>query len=129
MRQFNSKQLSEWASRFQSDRILNPNNTICPTPLGTDLLGRPALFDSLVTQSAGCNLALDRVAMETAHRPAAFGSIQLAPFEPCQIPPTPAVPAGADVWDELASVRALEREIQARDIARRVRERAAFSGM
>ncbi len=60
---------SGWANRMQSDRILNPNNMVCPLWSGFDSAGRPACWDSYNTKTAGCNSAADRVVVENSLRP------------------------------------------------------------
>lgn len=60
-----------------SDRFLNPNNMVCPPRAGVDTLGRPAGEYSIRTTSAGCNSALERVAVEDYQRPSAFSSVSL----------------------------------------------------
>lgn len=58
-----------WASRMESDRFLNPSLMVCPPWNGMDNAGRNVCVDSYVTKTAGCNSALDRVAVENAQRP------------------------------------------------------------
>jgi hypothetical protein len=58
-----------WANRIQSDRFLNPDNMLCPIWNGMDTAGRQVCPDSFVTKRAGCNSALDRVAVENNLRP------------------------------------------------------------
>jgi hypothetical protein len=53
-----------WADKIQSDRFFNPNLMVCPTWQGVDNLGREVCPDSFYTKDAGCNSALDRVAIE-----------------------------------------------------------------
>jgi hypothetical protein len=60
---------SGWANRMQSDRFLNSNNMVCPVWTGFDGAGRPACLDSYNTKTAGCNSAVDRVAVENFLRP------------------------------------------------------------
>lgn len=69
-----------WANRFQSDRVLNPNNMICPPWTGKDSLGRSSVEDSYYTKSAGCNSALDRVAVENNQRPKYFDQVTLGTY-------------------------------------------------
>lgn len=58
-----------YATKFQSDRFLNPNNMVCPAWNGYDSAGRPVAPDSFMTKSAGCNSAQDRVSVENYQRP------------------------------------------------------------
>lgn len=53
-----------YADKINSDRVLNPNNMLCPLWNGLDVAGRPVCPDSFYTKSAGCNSALDRVVVE-----------------------------------------------------------------
>jgi len=69
---------TDWAARYQTDRILNPNNMICPIRNYIDPLGRSADHYSLNTTSAGCNSALDRVNIEDSQRPSHFSSASLS---------------------------------------------------
>lgn len=69
-----------WASRMQSDRTLNPNKMVCPVPLTKDTMGRSADFDSLITKTAGCNNASDRVIVEDGQRPSSFSMVGLSNY-------------------------------------------------
>jgi hypothetical protein len=69
-----------WADRFQSDRILNSNEMICPIPNNVDIFGRNADPNSFVNKTAGCHSALDRVQIEDDQRPKAFSDIYLNPM-------------------------------------------------
>lgn len=53
-----------WATKVESDRFLNPNAMVCPIWNGKDVAGRYVNPDSFYTKRAGCNSALDRVAVE-----------------------------------------------------------------
>lgn len=55
-----------YASNIESQRVLNPNYMSCPIWGGFDSAGRLVCPDSFYTKSAGCNSALDRVAVENA---------------------------------------------------------------
>jgi hypothetical protein len=57
------------AIRAESDRFLNSENTICIPWNGYDLTGRAVNADTFRTKMPGCNLALDRVAVESFLRP------------------------------------------------------------
>lgn len=58
-----------WASRLQSDRFLNPNNTLCIAWNGYDNLGRKVSPDTFTTKRAGCNSSEDRIMVENSLRP------------------------------------------------------------
>jgi hypothetical protein len=58
-----------WASRIQSDRFENPDLLVCPVWSGFDLTNRAVCMDTFPTKSAGCNSALDRIAVENYLRP------------------------------------------------------------
>ena len=67
-----------WADKIASDRFLNPDNMVCPIWNGMDTSGRPVCPDSFVTKRAGCNSALDRVAVENSvSRPQYFEYLTL----------------------------------------------------
>ena len=67
-----------WASRNQSDRFQDPNLMVCPTWNHMDNAGRLVCANSFYTKRAGCNSALDRVAVEnTVSRPQYMEYIQL----------------------------------------------------
>jgi hypothetical protein len=68
-----------WADKFHSDRVLNPNEMICPVPLNTELLGRDADPNSRLTKAPGCNSALDRVNIENKQRSSLVNSASLDP--------------------------------------------------
>lgn len=53
-----------YANKTASDRFLNPNLMVCPIWGGRDLKGRKVCADSFNTKRAGCNSAMDRVAVE-----------------------------------------------------------------
>ena len=58
-----------YANRLQSDRFENPDTMVCPVWNGLDQYGRVVCYDSYVTKTAGCESALDRVAVENYLRP------------------------------------------------------------
>jgi len=58
-----------YANKLQSDRTENPNAVMCPMWDGRDTYGRAVCGDSYYTKNAGCNSALDRVAVENFLRP------------------------------------------------------------
>lgn len=58
-----------WANRIQSDRFENVELMVCPVWSGFDTTNRAVCVDSFYTKSAGCNSALDRVAVENFLRP------------------------------------------------------------
>lgn len=58
-----------WASKLASDRFMNPNVMMCPAWNGSDTSGRPVCADSYWTKRAGCNSAVDRLAVENELRP------------------------------------------------------------
>jgi hypothetical protein len=58
-----------WASRMQSDRILNPNSALCPVSNEIDLMGRSSNTSALITTNAGCNSATERTEIENQQRP------------------------------------------------------------
>lgn len=58
-----------WADRIQSDRFLNPDNMVCIPWGGFNSTGQSVCPDSFYTKTAGCNSALDRVAVENNLRP------------------------------------------------------------
>lgn len=67
-----------WANRNQSDRFQDPNLMVCPTWNHMDNAGRLVCADSFYTKRAGCNSALDRVAVENnVTRPHYMEFIQL----------------------------------------------------
>jgi len=57
------------AKRIQSDRFLNPHNLICVPWNGLNNKGQEVCPDSQWTKTAGCDSALDRVAVENSQRP------------------------------------------------------------
>jgi hypothetical protein len=67
-----------WASRFSSDRFLNPGLMVCPPKTYYDSMGRPADHYSLITTTAGCNSATERVNVEDDQRPSSFTSASLS---------------------------------------------------
>lgn len=67
-----------YANKIQSDRFLNPMNMVCPAWNGTNLKGQKVCPDSFYTKRAGCNSALDRVAVENNLRPQYFDLITLS---------------------------------------------------
>ena len=67
-----------WANRNQSDRFQDPNLMVCPTWNHMDNAGRLVCANSFYTKRAGCNSAMDRVAVEnTVTRPQYMEYIQL----------------------------------------------------
>jgi len=67
-----------WANRNQSDRFQDPNLMVCPTWNHMDNTGRLVCANSFYTKRAGCNSALDRVAVENSvSRPQYMEYIQL----------------------------------------------------
>lgn len=58
-----------WASRFQSDRFLNPNQAVCPLSMNRDTAGRAGDEYSLTREIPGCTSAMDRIQVENAQRP------------------------------------------------------------
>jgi len=67
-----------WANRNQSDRFQDPNLMVCPTWNHMDNAGRLVCANSFYTKRAGCNSALDRVAIENSvSRPQYMEYIQL----------------------------------------------------
>lgn len=68
------------ASRIESDRFLNPNNMVCIPWNGQNSKGQTVCSDSFYTKRAGCNSALDRVAVESMLRPdyAAYINLNMA---------------------------------------------------
>lgn len=58
-----------YQEKIQSDRFLNPRNSVCPVWNGLDTAGRVACKDSFYTKREGCNSALDRVGVENVLRP------------------------------------------------------------
>ena len=58
-----------YSERINSDRFLNPKNTVCPVWNQLDAAGRVACADSFWTKSPGCNSARDRVNVENVLRP------------------------------------------------------------
>lgn len=66
-----------WAQRFQSDRIFNANEMLCPPRIYVDNMGRQSEHYALDTTTAGCNSATDRVYVEDAQRPSNFTSATL----------------------------------------------------
>lgn len=67
-----------WANRNQSDRFQDPNLMVCPTWNHMDNVGRLVCANSYYTKRAGCNSAMDRVAVEnTVSRPQYMEYIQL----------------------------------------------------
>lgn len=63
---------TDWATRYYSDRFLNSNEMVCPTRLTFDSNGRAADHYSLVTTSAGCTSANERILVEDDQRPKLF---------------------------------------------------------
>lgn len=68
---------TSYSDRMYSDRLLSPENVICPTHTGLDTVGRPVCMDSLHTKTAGCHSPLDRVHVENVHRPRYFEYVGL----------------------------------------------------
>jgi len=66
-----------WADRYFSDRFLNANELVCPPYNPRDGLGRDANSNSLITTSAGCNSAVERVTVEGDLRPKYYGNASL----------------------------------------------------
>ncbi len=60
---------SGWATKLYSDRLLNPNQMLCPVWNQVDTSGRPVCADSYYTKTPGCNSAGDRVNVENDLRP------------------------------------------------------------
>jgi hypothetical protein len=58
-----------YADKIQSARFQQTDLMVCPNWQGTDLTGRFVSPDSFVTKTAGCNLPMDRVAVENFLRP------------------------------------------------------------
>lgn len=58
-----------YATKLWSDRFENPSNLLCPLWNGLDQYGRAVSYDSYNTKTAGCESALDRVAVENYQRP------------------------------------------------------------
>ena len=71
------KVISGWANRIQSDRFQNPNLMECPVWNNLDSAGREVNQYSFYTKSAGCNLPMDRVAIENTLRPKYFEYVNL----------------------------------------------------
>jgi hypothetical protein len=63
---------TDWASRYFSDRFLNSNEMVCPIRKTYDLNGRPSDHYSIITTTAGCNSAGERILIEDAQRPKTF---------------------------------------------------------
>lgn len=58
-----------YADKIQSARFQQTDLMVCPNWQGTDNTGRFVSPDSFVTKTAGCNLPMDRVAVENFLRP------------------------------------------------------------
>ena len=59
-----------YASNIESQRFLNPEETVCYTWNGQDYYGRPVCEQSYYTKASGCNMAEDRIKVENSiHRP------------------------------------------------------------
>ncbi len=67
-----------WANRYYSDRVFNPNNMVCPPFHYRDTMGRPADRYSILSETAGCSSALERVQVEDSQRPTNFSSTTLS---------------------------------------------------
>jgi len=65
------------ADKIWSDRYMNSNNAACISWSGMDSTGRFVCRDSYVTQTAGCNSAVDRVDVENYQRPRYFDYVNL----------------------------------------------------
>jgi hypothetical protein len=66
-----------YADKIQSARFQQTDLMVCPNWQGTDLTGRFVSPDSFVTKTAGCNLPMDRVAVENFLRPDYMSYINL----------------------------------------------------
>lgn len=67
-----------WSNRNQSVRFQDPNAMVCPTWNHVDSTGRLACANSFYTKRAGCNSAMDIVAVENeVSRPSYSHYIQL----------------------------------------------------
>jgi len=71
------KVVTGWADKVQSARFQDPNSQICLMWDGTNSKGQGVHPDSFYTKSAGCNSALDRVAVENNLRPSYMEYITL----------------------------------------------------
>uniref|UniRef100_A0A6C0LY38 Uncharacterized protein n=1 Tax=viral metagenome TaxID=1070528 RepID=A0A6C0LY38_9ZZZZ len=60
------KVVTGWADKVQSARFQDPNSQICLMWNGQNSKGQRVNPDSFMTKSAGCNSALDRVAVENS---------------------------------------------------------------
>ena len=60
---------SGWANRIQSARFQDPSAMLCPTWNGFNNVGQRVCPDSFFTKRAGCNSAIDRIAVENNLRP------------------------------------------------------------
>lgn len=60
------KVVTGWADKVQSSRFQDPNSQICLMWNGQNSKGQKVSPDSFYTKSAGCNSALDRVAVENS---------------------------------------------------------------
>lgn len=66
-----------YASRFQSDRTLNPNEMVCPPRHLYETMGRPAGQYSVNTTTAGCSDATERIQAENTNRLQTFSTSTL----------------------------------------------------
>jgi hypothetical protein len=57
------------ANRLESDRFLNPSNTVCYNSTGYNIKGQMVCKDSLHTKAAGCSHPMDMVNLENSNRP------------------------------------------------------------
>ena len=71
------KVVTGWADKVQSSRFQDPNSQICLMWDGTNSKNQIVHPDSFYTKSAGCNSALDRVAVENNLRPSYMEYITL----------------------------------------------------
>lgn len=95
-----------WASKLESDRFLNPQLMICPVWNGFDTAGRRVCPDSFWTKNAGCNSALDRVAVENYQRPE-YSSYVTLDMEGLEGNMDPGYDEKSDGYGEVPSLRGI----------------------
>lgn len=69
-----------FADKIYSERFLSACDVVCPVWSGVDMYGRAVSPDTMNLEVAGCRSALDRVDVESYHRPQYFNFVNLDGF-------------------------------------------------